>query len=188
MIVFWIQGYTAGKGVCASARGDVFPHVEVQMEESCTIALAYVSGDVRIGDEAPAMVRTGGHHQCIPDRFLTKELLNEAVEHVPDEAHLWKAGHGAIMVKVHVKRGVDGSEYIGLIEICKYVGNDDGAISLPGVGCIRSRKPVKDDVRVDLEVRNGDGGIAVDHQMVWFRFRLPALARVGVPDLDGSIV
>ena len=42
-----------------------------------------------------------GDHQCAPDGILTEELLNEAVEHVPKEAHMWTTGYWAVMVVVH---------------------------------------------------------------------------------------
>jgi hypothetical protein len=73
------------------------------MEEASAIALDGVFGGVGIGNEAPLMVRAGGDDQCVPDRVLTEELLDEAVEHVPKEAHVWAAGNRAVMVVVHLE-------------------------------------------------------------------------------------
>ena len=91
------------------------------MEEAGTIALDGIFGGVRIGDEAPLMVWASGDHQGIPNRIMTEELLDEAVEHIPEEAHLRTAWYWAIMVMVHGKLCVDGLLDVWKVEIVEDV-------------------------------------------------------------------
>ena len=76
-------------------------HVEIKMEEASTVAVDCVLGDVGIGDEALGVIRAGCSDEGIPDGVLTEELLGQALEHVPKEAHVGAAGDGPVMVEVH---------------------------------------------------------------------------------------
>lgn len=71
------------------------------MEKAGSIALNGILGCIGIRDEAPLMVGAGGDDQCVGYGVLTEELLNEAIEHVPEEAHGGAARYGAVMMKVH---------------------------------------------------------------------------------------
>jgi hypothetical protein len=121
------------------------------VEEGSAITLKGIFGGVWVGDETPGMVGAGGCHQCVPDRVLTEELLDEAVEHVPEEAHLWTAGDRAEMVEVHGKFCIYGGDNVWVIEILEDVGKDDGAICVPSGPGVGSCETVEDLLRVELE-------------------------------------
>lgn len=133
------------------------------MEKASAIALQGIFGDEWIGDETPGVVWTGCCHQCVPDRVLTKELLDQAVEHVPEVAHLGTARDRTEMVEVHGKFCIYGGDNAWVIEILEDVGKDDGAICMPGAPCVGSCKPVKDGLGIDMEFRIEFGGVTIDH-------------------------
>ena len=151
LVVFWVERYAAGKDVCSTTGGYVFSHVEIQVEEASAIALDGIFGGIGIGDETPRVVGAGSYHECVPDRVLTEELLDEAVEHVAEEAHLWTARDGAVMVVVHGKLSVDGGLDVWLVEMVKNVGEDDAAVCMPGRPGVGSCEAVEDMLGVELE-------------------------------------
>jgi hypothetical protein len=55
-------------------------------EASSLAACIGVFGDVRISDEPPIFVWTGRGSDGILDRILSNELLDQAVEHIPELA------------------------------------------------------------------------------------------------------
>ena len=84
-----------------------------------------------------------GDDQGIPDGVLSDKLLDEAVEHVPEEAHGGTAWDGAVMVAIEVKLRIDDSFDVWLVEISKDVWKNDGALVLPGLPSLVPLKRVK---------------------------------------------
>jgi hypothetical protein len=55
------------------------------VEEAGSLAVCVsVFSDVGIGDEAPILVWTGRGNDGIPDGVLPDELLDQAIEHIPE--------------------------------------------------------------------------------------------------------
>ena len=50
--------------------------------------------------------------------------MNEAVEHVSEEAHFWMARYRTIMVVVHSKLDIDGGNDVWLVEIGEDIRED----------------------------------------------------------------
>ena len=140
------------------------------MEEASAIALDGIFGGVGIGYETPRVVRAGGYHQCVPDRVLAEELLDEAVEHIAKEAHLWTARDWAVMVVVHGKLSMDGGLDTWLVEMVKNVGEDDGAVCVPSCPSVRGCKMVEDLLGVELEGWRLERGVTIDDEVISFRF------------------
>jgi hypothetical protein len=59
---------------------------------------------------------------------LTEELLDEAVEHVPEEVHFGAAWDGTVMVVIDGELCVDCGGDVGLVEVGEDVGKNEGAI------------------------------------------------------------
>jgi hypothetical protein len=70
LVIFRVEGNAAGESVGTTSQGDVFRHVEIEMEEASAVAQDGIFDGVGIADQAPAMVGSASSHQCVPERIM----------------------------------------------------------------------------------------------------------------------
>ncbi len=149
VVVLVIQAEAAAQEAAVMSVIQVPIRVQVQVQEAGALPELGGLGHVWVTDQAPVLIGVGGGGEGIQDHIVAKQLLLQAVEHVPLKAHASSAGSDRAVMSVHGEAVVQVSTDV--LSVPKDPRDVDGLIALVLLSAAWPCEPVEDSLEVDLK-------------------------------------